>query len=291
MAHHDPGSRAIAFSVRLYTAMLRLYPSAFRAEYGEPMAQLFRDNCRRAYRRAGAAALLILWLRTLADCLRTTLDEYMNGGLLMTRSTFVKLSGWALSVGAVALLLGIVASTRPEYNPSNMLSRPIDRLAGASAGFLVVLGYLLCALGLTGLLVRYGRLAGSRARAGLGVSAVSAAIAGLGYAAWTLGLERPALPIFLLGTAFMFVGLLVFGVVCVRRRPLPRWNALPLLAAVWIPAAVLAAALYQIIRGDYLGFPKAVGVPLVLVSLGGLALLGYLLLTDQRALEARAPAA
>lgn len=47
--------------------MLRLYPESHRHEFGELMAQLFRDQCRDAWKRERHAGLLKLWLRTLPD--------------------------------------------------------------------------------------------------------------------------------------------------------------------------------------------------------------------------------
>jgi hypothetical protein len=90
---------------------------------------------------------------------------------------------------------------------------------------------------------------------------------------------------FFLGMTFMFAGLLVFGVACLRRKVLPRWNALPLLTGVWLPTAVLMGALAQAITGNWFQIPAAVGIPLVIASLGGVALLGYVLMTDNRVLE------
>ncbi|MBW3555165.1 MAG: DUF2723 domain-containing protein [Gemmatimonadetes bacterium] len=54
-----PGERA-------YGALLRLYPAAFREEFGEEMVAVYRRQ-RREDRRAGAAGLLRLWAGLLAD--------------------------------------------------------------------------------------------------------------------------------------------------------------------------------------------------------------------------------
>lgn len=204
----------------------------------------------------------------------------------MTRSTFVKLGGWALPIGAVSLVLGFLANDRPEYYPNNALSLPIDRLANAADTFLIVFGFLLCALGMVGLLVRYGQAAGQWARFGLGAGAVSALIAAVGAVIGTVSPDGPvAWPMFFFGMTFMFAGLLAFGVACVRRKLLPRWNALPLLAAVWLPLVVFLGIVYEAITGSWPEAPAAVGVLLALASFGGLALLGYVLLTDNRAPE------
>lgn len=59
--------RLVTISVSLYRLLLAAYPAAFRQEYGEAMAQLFRDTALDAYRRRGLLGLSAVWLRTLAD--------------------------------------------------------------------------------------------------------------------------------------------------------------------------------------------------------------------------------
>lgn len=286
MSHSMPESRSVTLSVRLYRAMLRGYPAAFRAEYAEPMAQLFRDNCRRAHRQEGPAGVLSLWAHTLPDYARTTLEEHAEGGVRMTRSTFVRLSGWALPIGAISLVLGFLANNRPEYNPYNLASTSVDRLANAADIFLVVFGFLLCSFGMVGLLVRYGQTAGQWARFGLGAGAISALVAATGAIVGEVTPDSAAAwPMFFFGMTFMFVGLLIFGVACIRRKPLPRWNTLPLLTAIWLPTAVLIGAVYGTVTGDLPEASSVNGMLLALASFGGLALLGYVLLTDDRALE------
>src|SRR5262245_16641905 len=66
---------SVAASVGLYRLLLVLYPARFRCEYGEEMAQAFRDACREAYRRRGPLAVLRLWPGTLADLARTSAAE------------------------------------------------------------------------------------------------------------------------------------------------------------------------------------------------------------------------
>jgi uncharacterized protein involved in exopolysaccharide biosynthesis len=55
--------------------LLRAYPSAHRADYGAAMAQLFRDQCRDAWREAGGWGLTKLWLRVLPDWASTSVRE------------------------------------------------------------------------------------------------------------------------------------------------------------------------------------------------------------------------
>jgi hypothetical protein len=56
--------------------LLKFYPANFRREYGQQMAQMFRDQCHTA-RGQGAAAFSVLWWRTLADVAVTVVVEHL----------------------------------------------------------------------------------------------------------------------------------------------------------------------------------------------------------------------
>ncbi|MEZ4679957.1 MAG: hypothetical protein R2932_37630 [Caldilineaceae bacterium] len=77
--HRRPvaGMALVYVANRLYGLLLYLYPRRFRHEYGEPMAQLFRDAMRQQLRRGGMAALLSLWILTLFDLVRSVFVEQM----------------------------------------------------------------------------------------------------------------------------------------------------------------------------------------------------------------------
>jgi uncharacterized protein involved in exopolysaccharide biosynthesis len=62
-------------SQNIYARLLRAYPAAHRAEYGAAMAQLFRDQCRDAWRDSGNWGLTKLWLRVLPDWASTSVRE------------------------------------------------------------------------------------------------------------------------------------------------------------------------------------------------------------------------
>ena len=62
-------------SQRIYECLLTLYPKAYRDRYGQPMAQLFRDQSRAALREAGWVGGVSLWLRVLPDLVKTSLVE------------------------------------------------------------------------------------------------------------------------------------------------------------------------------------------------------------------------
>jgi hypothetical protein len=106
-------SHWLILSTRFYRALLVIYPSAYRQEYGGPMLQLFSDSCCRLLREVGWSGLLELWWRTMLDTLQTAIEEHSQRGVDMSKSKFVKLSGWALMVGGLALTLGWRVRARP----------------------------------------------------------------------------------------------------------------------------------------------------------------------------------
>ena len=57
---------------------MHFYPKPHRGEFGEQMAQLFRDQCRDAWKTGRHAGLLKLWLRTLPDLGKTCLVEQIS---------------------------------------------------------------------------------------------------------------------------------------------------------------------------------------------------------------------
>jgi capsular polysaccharide biosynthesis protein len=59
--------------------LIFLYPAKFRAQYGEPMRQLFRDECREVLRpNGGLLELSRLWCRTAADLARSIPREHLH---------------------------------------------------------------------------------------------------------------------------------------------------------------------------------------------------------------------
>ena len=76
MATHGK-HQAVERSRRIYQRLLVFYPKAHRDAYGQPMAQLFGDQCRDAWNRGRSWGLLRLWLRVLPDLVRTSLWEHI----------------------------------------------------------------------------------------------------------------------------------------------------------------------------------------------------------------------
>ena len=273
-------SQWLILSTRFYRALLVFYPSAFRQEYGGLMLQLFRDSCRRQLREAGLSGLLDLWWRTMLDTLQTAIEEHSQRGVDMSKSKFVKLSGWALMVGSLALVLGFLAGTRPEYNQFNARSLPIDQYANAAADPLMVMSMLFLATGFIGLFLQYGQQAGSFGQVSLGLGALSGVVGAVGAIGLSMIDSELWWSIFFFGLVFEFLGLALFGLANLRQHTMPRWNGMPLLAGLWIPLYVLVSFILEQGSGNWVQMPWVVDLSLFLLTTIGLAALGYLLQSD-----------
>ena len=62
-------------SERIYRFLLKAYPKRYLERYGEPMAQLFSDQLQAV---SGIRGLVLLWLRTLVDLVRTVPARYFD---------------------------------------------------------------------------------------------------------------------------------------------------------------------------------------------------------------------
>ena len=69
----NKGKRAV--SDQLYRALLRLFPPAFRCEYGDSLVGLFRDCRQEARRGGGRFTTTRLWLFVLGDLVSSALAE------------------------------------------------------------------------------------------------------------------------------------------------------------------------------------------------------------------------
>ena len=80
--------------MRLFQRLLAAYPKEHRREYGPAMAQLFRDQCRDAWRDGRGWGLTGLWLRVLPDLVKTSVLEHIS--TLKERKTMLERIGMLL---------------------------------------------------------------------------------------------------------------------------------------------------------------------------------------------------
>jgi hypothetical protein len=208
-------------SVRVYQWLLNAYPTQFREEYGQHMLQVFRDCCLRTVCQGGQKGLVRLWVFTLLDFIRSVLEQHLQKETDMSKSTFVKLSGWAFIVGSFAF---------------------ITILSGSFAGSLI--GSILIAVGMLGLRARYGEIVGS-----FGRNILLIGVAGMVLTYVSLSVLWEVEAMYLLpfaGPAVLLAGLTLFGLVALVRKPLPHVNWLPLIAGIWYPVIFFPIFFYAL---------------------------------------------
>jgi hypothetical protein len=239
---NDPSP--VLLSISFYSMLLATYPSGFRHDYGPHMAQVFRDYCLRSYRLDGLPGMLNLWTLTLLDYFKSVVEEHLQKGIHMSKSTFIRLSGWSFVLGAFTFLVVTLISIRdvPEYNPNNFFSRPIDLYLEYAVAILAPISLFLLLVGMIGLYLRYGDETNSFGKFSLimgiigGIITLGAVIALFSTeSSWSWGA-------WLVGTFLYYLGLVLFGFVAVRDNLLPRLNALPIIAGIWLPLWILLSS-------------------------------------------------
>lgn len=240
----DP--RLVVLSIDVYRLLMTAYPSNFRREYGPLMSQVYRDECLTTHRHSGLAGMLELWASTIIDLATSVLGEHIDREAHMTKSNFIRWSGWAMIASGILFPLSFFASTL-ETSFWNQID----------PGFLgLFIGAALLGTGMLGLRSRYGQQAGALGSTLLLVGAISGIVS---WAAFAVSWE-------VFGGSLMlaFVSLALFGGVTLKTKPFARWNGLPLIAV--IPFLSLIELL-----------PEG-GTLVVLAIFGvGLVLLGYML--------------
>jgi hypothetical protein len=187
----------------------------------------------------------------------------------MNNSNFIRLSGWAFILGAIAFLPGAIA----------MLSWGSQTMDGNTsslqlAAFAVFFAPLLMAVGMLGLRARY--------RVGGGVLLFGAIVGGLLVIVGTLvqfltpdySVSEAYYGVWLGGVFVLYVCFSIFGFLALMEKPMLRWNWLPLAAGMWIPLMPLLAGIFS-----YSFYPTPVIVGLVIMTIAQV-MLGYILQVD-----------
>ena len=179
-------------------------------------------------------------------------------GTEMTRTKFIRLSGWGMVLAAISLLLTFL---------SDLGTMPF------------LFAILLMTLGLLGLRARYGEQAGNTAKLALGAGVLGGAAGIVSNLLMTIGYENGR-SLMNFSMAVMFAGLFVFGLVALRENPMPRGNGLPALAGFWFPFIVMGANVYHQVTGHWLEVPGWLSFTIFSVMGFFLASLGYVLQSD-----------
>jgi hypothetical protein len=278
----------VSFSLSLYQLLLMTYPAGFRREYGSHMAQVFRDYCLRVYRLEGPPGMLRLWILTLLDYFKSVVEEHLQQGVHMSKSKFIRLSGWSFILGALAFSIVMISFARraPEYSPYNALSQPIDLYFEYAVAILLPSSGFLWLVGTIGLYLRFSEELNLFGKFSLIMGMIGAGISFLITLAWSFQLELTASDVdfgfFVAGLSLFSIGVVLFGIVSIREHLLPRWNVLPIIAGSW----VLILWLLNIpgLGGYIEGSGENILFVLSMFSMLGLAVLGYTLGEDSQEL-------
>ena len=278
MKHESDHPPAVALSISLYDTLLMAYPTGFRHGYGPHMAQVFRDCLLRSYRQDGLPGMLNLWTLILIDYAKSLVEEHLQKGIHISKSNFIRLSGWALVLGAITFVTVELISLRsaPAYNPNNFLSKPIDLYLEYASLILGPTSLFHFLVGMVGFYLRYGEETNSLGKFGLFASMIGGVIS-FG-AAILLVTTAPdwTWAAWMVGFLLYFLGLVIFGIATVRDTPLPRWSALPILTGIWFPIQIIVTSQMEWETTHF------INLGVFLLTAIGLAGLGFTLKSDTR---------
>lgn len=181
----------------------------------------------------------------------------------------IRMAGWAFILGGAALAISMFFGALG------------DSYWFAITGILTFICVPLLTVGMLGLRSRYGNQVGVFGKTVLLIGAIlGPAISILGTFLQGVG-ELWAL--IFIGSIVQFICLVLFGLVGLVTKPLPRWNFLPIIAGLWLPIRWLPLMIPPLLTGNYssggdsLSSADAVFIPLQIAS--SIAL-GYILKSD-----------
>jgi hypothetical protein len=272
--------KLVTLSLTAYHLLLAFYPTHFRREYGPHMAQVFRDSCRRTYRQSGPPGMLGLWALTLFDWFKSVIEEQLNRQTEMTRLKWIRLSGWGLMAGPIALFVGLGDPAEYRRLLDNLFGIPADQqqvntyrfVSETVPVFLILIGLGLILFGFWGLRSHYHRKVGRFGRLSLRLLVINAGIAAAGGVLSLTGTELWWIT-FLLGFLATYLFLGAFGVAALRDKPLPRWNIVPLVTSMF-PGLVVIGLLVGLDEYPYFLFFS------MAFALLGSVLIGFILQSD-----------
>jgi hypothetical protein len=190
----------------------------------------------------------------------------------MTKAEFSKLSGLAFIAGSFAFIT-ILSSSDPLAIPGSVISA------------------ILLAVGMLGLRPRYGERVGSLGRNMLMLGmlgpilwVIVIASGAFMYSSNNLTnaqVEKGLWILIFVAPAITLLGLTLFGLSALFRKPLPRLNWLPIFAGIWYPAVYFFLAGYLFTHdGEYPGQYHAAMQMIFLIQFLALCVFGASLVTN-----------
>ena len=176
-----------------------------------------------------------------------------------------RMAGRALMVGGVTFVLGIYTGIFGDYD---------NNLWAVSFFLLTFLGMPALVIGLLGVHNRYGEKVGGFGKNILLIGAILGSVTSISGV--LLAMKYGTLVY--AGPAVLLAGLAVFGMVVLYKKPLPRWNVLPLIAGFWYPLLFFIPMVTSVNFGER---PmNIINYVLLLIQGAALVALGYILQAD-----------
>ena len=222
----------VNLSFYFYRLLLRLYPAEHREAYGPLMAQVFRDQCRDAYRSNGRYGVFCAWFPLMLDLVITLVQEHRQKGIPMSSETFARFSGPFLILAGVMLGIASISPLEPGYHYRTTIYQWIL--------WLLIPGFLLMGVGMFGIRICFGLQIGPVGRLACLVASAGGVVAspcllllftGIAVELWNVGYVA------ILG---LMGGIIVFSIIAIQRHLLPRWAVVPvIISSLWTITTIL----------------------------------------------------
>lgn len=154
----------------------------------------------------------------------------------MTKSKFIRLSGWSLMLGAVTFFISTLSAIVESNFYDSYMRLNVFVFYNTGLVLALWLGTILLAVGWLGLRARYGEQVGFSGKSFLMIGAIAGPTIGL------LGVIGAITKVLMWAEFLLYSGdmvllacLTIFGISVLRTKPLSRWNGLPLIAGFWFP--------------------------------------------------------
>jgi len=270
----------ITVSVKVYQALLVVYPDKFQQEYGSQMLQVFQDCCLRTIRQSGTNGMLRLWAITLLDLVQSVISEHAHKEIQMKREMKpedIRMAGWALIWGAGSFVVSLLSLSMGEH-----MGDPTSAIFALSGLLMIFVSLPFLVVGLLGVRKRYGEKVGWFGKNILLMGAILGPLTTLIGLFGLLGKSDLNWILTYVGPAVLLAFLVLFGFVALYKRPLPRWNVVPVIAGLWYPITTFSHTMIWARTGGWVhGYPDFAIVSILDVIQGiALVALGYILKSD-----------
>jgi hypothetical protein len=253
-------SQWIMRSVRAYRAMLVLYPTDYRREYGPLMVQFFRDVSVDKYHRHGLLGIALWWCKTFLDLTLTVIEQHRKVKYPMSKSTLIQLAGNLLIAAGMCGAVAAFSQLQPDNHDSFY---GIYRFLT----WLIAPSLLLGGLGCIGLALRFDQALGALGQWTLHLSGIGALVMAVGAVA--MSLTDTLRNLWLGGNLIFTIGLIAFGLAHLSRPALPIFRALPLqMAAGWLVMVLGLPERFAQPTDNLLTFLFLLGMGLVCLAIG-----------------------